>query len=67
MNKWIQDQMTYQPTVQVNKIVKGTHLSNYKPYTTEETNLKIDTNECVNLLMTISHFIKPIKTMPIQL
>ena len=42
MNKWIQDQMTYQPTVSVNKIVKGTHLSNYKAYTTQETDLKID-------------------------
>ena len=44
MNKWIQDQMTYQPTVSVNKIIKGAHLSNYKPYTTQETNLKIDPN-----------------------
>ena len=65
MNKWIQDQMTYQPTVQVNKIVKGTHLSNYKPYTTQERNIEIDTNQFV--IMTKSNFIKPIKTVSIQL
>jgi len=37
----------------------------YKTYTTQERNIEIDTNQFV--IMTKSNFIKPIKTVSIQL
>ena len=44
---------------------KRTQLIQYKPYTTQERNIEIDTNQFV--IMTKSNFIKPIKTVSIQL
>ena len=44
---------------------KRTPLIYYKPYTTQERNIEIDTNQFV--IMTKSNFIKPIKTVSIQL
>ena len=41
---------------------KRTQLIQYKPYTTQERNIEIDTNQFVK-----SNFIKPIKTVSIQL
>ena len=46
---------------------KRTPLIYYKPYTTQERNIEIDTNQCVIRIMTKSNFIKPIKTVSIQL